>query len=201
MGGLLTAMKLEFARLRRVADMPAAAAARVSAIETLLNGGIALKRRIVEHLRPSSLDQLGLVSALEMLCNSMASAMGRPVLTDLTAVHASKEEELTIFRLVQESLSNCANYAEAKTIRVSLGESEGEIRVVIADDGRGFDPLQVAAGRHGLKGMRFRIESHGGHFEVHSQPGHGTRIRGVLPSRQHRPNSSTMADQAADAQS
>lgn len=182
MGGLLTAMKLEIARLRRVSGVPALALERVAGIEQRLNEGIAVKRRIVEDLRPSSLDQLGLIAALEVLCRDTAGALGIPVHTELSAVALNPDTELTAYRLVQESLNNVSKYAQARQVRVRLAPAGDGVLLSVQDDGRGFDPESVPAGHHGLLGMRVRVESHAGSLRVHSTPGQGTRIEAVLPA-------------------
>lgn len=181
LGGLFTAMKLELARLRRVPELPALALERTVGIEQRLNEGIAVKRRIIENLRPSSLDQLGLVSALEVLCQDAASNLGLPVTTTLEPVSLDKECELTVFRLVQESLTNISKYAKAKQVWVSL-EAQGDwVWVGVRDDGCGFHAHSVPARHHGLIGMRVRVESHAGRLEILTSPGQGTHIRAELP--------------------
>ena len=185
MGGLLTAMKLEFARLRRVPDLPVAARERMAGIEARLNDGIALKRRIVENLRPSSLDQLGLCTALEMLCVDTASNLGILVHHHLRPVQLDKDAELTVYRLVQESLNNISKYAKASEVIVNLeavgSPSDETAQVTVRDDGVGFDIGSVPAGHHGLLGMRVRVESHAGTLTIDSAPGRGTVVLAALP--------------------
>ena len=188
MGGLLTAMKLEFARLRRVPDLPAAARERVAGIEARLNDGIALKRRIVENLRPSSLDQLGLCVSLEMLCTDTASNLGIPVHRHLESVSLDKDAELTVYRLVQESLTNISKYANAREVVVNLENVGPHARITVQDNGRGFDAAAVPAGHHGLLGMRVRVESHAGTFTIDSALGRGALIRAELPLSQPLPD-------------
>ncbi|MDP1686786.1 ATP-binding protein [Hydrogenophaga sp.] len=183
LGGLFTAMKLELARLRRVTELPASALERMGGIEQRLNEGIAVKRRIIENLRPSSLDQLGLVPALEVLCQDAASSLGIAVNTQLQTVSLDKECELTVFRLVQESLTNISKYAQAGQVWVGL-EGHGEwVRVSVRDDGRGFHAHAVPTRHHGLIGMRVRVESHAGHLTISSSPGEGTHIVAQLPCK------------------
>jgi signal transduction histidine kinase len=183
MGGLLTAMKLDIARLRRVPELPGLALERLTSIEQRLNEGIAVKRRIIEHLRPSSLDQLGLVPALEMLCQEAANRLGISVDTVFSPVELSKDAELTVFRLVQESLTNVQKYAKARHVWVVLEQQDAKVYVSVRDDGQGFDIDNVPAGHHGLLGMRVRVESHSGQLDIHSVPHQGTRIEAVLPSK------------------
>jgi signal transduction histidine kinase len=183
MGGLLTAMKLELARLRRVPEVPAVALQRASGIEQRLNESIAVKRRIVENLRPSSLDQLGLVAALEVLCEDTATSLNIPVDHTLSSVSLDKESELTVYRLVQESLTNISKYARARHAWVTLEQRDNRAVVTVRDDGKGFEVNDVAAGHHGLTGMRVRVEAHAGRLTIDSAPGQGTRIRAELPLR------------------
>lgn len=183
MGGLLTAMKLDFARLRRLPNMPDKATERMASIEARLNEGIALKRRIIENLRPSSLDQLGLVPALEILCRDMAGALGKPVHTVFNPVNADNKAELTLFRIAQESLTNVGKYAQCSQVEVRLEQTGPWVRLSVRDDGQGFRPDQVSIGRHGLVGMRVRLESHNGHLVIDSAPGRGTLVTAELPAR------------------
>ncbi|QHE83983.1 sensor histidine kinase [Hydrogenophaga sp. BPS33] len=183
LGGLFTAMKLEIARLRRVTEVPDAALERIAGIEQRLNEGIAVKRRIIEHLRPSSLDQLGLIPALEMLCQNAAGGLGIPVHMQLSPVELTKDAELTAYRLVQESLTNVSKYAQARQVWVELAQTSPWVRVSVRDDGRGFDTETVPAGHHGLLGMRVRVESHAGKLDIISAPGLGTHVVAELPMR------------------
>lgn len=182
LGGLLTAIKLDFARLRRLPGLPDKAPERMQSIELRLNEGIALKRRIIENLRPSSLEQLGLVPALEILCRDFASTLEVPIETDLQPVAVDKDAELTVFRVAQESLTNIGKYAHCKQVHVRLIQTGSWVQLTVRDDGRGFEPNSVAHGHHGLIGMRFRLESHGGHLTIDSAPGRGTKVSADLPA-------------------
>jgi signal transduction histidine kinase len=181
MGGLFTAMKLEFTRLRCVPDLPPAVRDRVCGVEARLNDGIVLKRRIVENLRPSSLEQLGLCAALSSLCEDTAANLGIDVIKQLEPVPLDKDAELTVYRLVQESLTNISKYATAQRISVTLEQQGARVQVTVQDDGRGFDVATVRAGHHGLLGMRVRVEAHAGTLTIESAPGRGTLIRASLP--------------------
>jgi signal transduction histidine kinase len=181
LGGLFTAVKLDFARLRRLPDMPAQANERMLAIQSRLNEGIALKRRIIEHLRPSALDQLGLLPALEILCSDMAEVVGVPVTTDLDPIAVDKNAELTLYRVAQEALTNIGKYAHCSRVQLSLKQVGPWIQLTVRDDGRGFSPGGVGHGHHGLFGMRVRLESHGGRMLVDSAPGRGTTLSAEVP--------------------
>jgi signal transduction histidine kinase len=181
MGGLLTAMKLELARLKRVPDLPPLAHERVAGFEKRVNAGISLKRQIVENLRPSSLDQLGLKPALEMLCRDTATISGLHIHTELAAVDVDKEIELNLYRVVQESLNNVIKYADAKQVWIKLQATADGLRLTVKDDGQGFDPSAVGPGHHGILGMRLRLEAHGGRLQVLSAAGSGSEVVASLP--------------------
>jgi signal transduction histidine kinase len=182
LGALLTAAKLDVARLKsRLAGNLPEAAERLQHLTNTLNSGIALKRRIVEDLRPSSLSHLGLVASLEILAREFEERSGLSVITDLEPVELDGSSQLTVFRLVQESLTNMAKYADAKQADVSLHNFDSYITVEVKDNGKGFTPDSVGPASHGLAGMRHRVQAAGGRLMVASAQGQGTRISAVLP--------------------
>lgn len=182
LGALLTAAKLDVARLKsRLAGSQPEAAERLVHLSTTLNSVIAMTRRIVEDLRPSSLSQLGLVASLEILTREFGERSGVSIATDLETVELGGAAQLTVYRLVQESLTNMGKYAEATQAVVSLQNLEGYISIEVKDNGQGFELDNVAPTSHGLDGMRHRVEAAGGRLNVVSTKGHGTRIRAVLP--------------------
>lgn len=182
LGALLTAAKLDVARLRsRLTPAQPEALERVAHLTETLNNGIALKRRIVEDLRPSSLSHLGLVASLEILAREFEERSGIALTTDFETVELGGSAQLTVYRLVQESLTNIAKYADASHITISLQKQEGYAQVDVQDNGAGFDIGAIAANSHGIQGMRHRVEAAGGKLTVTSEPGAGTRVSAVLP--------------------
>jgi signal transduction histidine kinase len=175
---------------------------RVTHLIETLNSGIALKRRIIEDLRPSTLDSLGLQAALEVLCNEFAERMNVPVLTRLEPTRLTRSADLTVFRLVQESLSNIAKHARATRIEVSLAQDDGRACITVKDNGVGFSPGTTGPSRHGLIGMRYRVEAEQGQLSVQSAPGQGTTLFACLPQQlaDHEP-SVTAADDTESAPS
>jgi signal transduction histidine kinase len=201
LGALLTAAKLDVARIRPKLQQTAPdLLPRVAHLIETLNSGIALKRRIIEDLRPSTLDSLGLQAALEVLCNEFAERMNVPVLTQLAPVQLTRSAQLTVFRLVQESLNNIAKHARASRIEVQLHEEGDQISVSVRDNGVGFKPGQAGASRHGLIGMRYRVEAEQGQLSVHSTPGQGTTLSATLP-RHVADEQPAVGDEAAAAPS
>ncbi len=182
LGALLTSAKLEVARMRPVLQQAAPELLpRIAHLGEALNSGIALKRRIIEDLRPSTLSTLGLTPALQILCVDFAERLGVPVHVDLHEVTVTAAAELTAFRLVQEALTNIAKYARARTVWVTLVEEPEHMCVTVRDDGVGFDPARGPGGRHGLVGMRYRVQAERGQLTVQSAPGRGTLITARVP--------------------
>lgn len=183
LGGLLTAAKLDLARIRkRIHDDTGTKQQLVEHLGQSLDAGIALKRRIIEDLRPSSLSNLGLRRTLQIQCAEFSQRAELPVDAQVDEVTLSPERSLAVYRLVQEALTNVAKYAQASRVRVVLRRLDGQVEVLVEDDGKGFDiAATLASGGHGLQGMRFRIRSCGGDVSIRSSPGSGTSVRAVLP--------------------
>jgi signal transduction histidine kinase len=183
LGALLTAAKLDVARLKsRISQESLEAQERLAHLTSMLNDGIALKRRIIEDLRPSALTHMGLVASLEILAREFEANSGIPVQSDLEAVDLSESAQLTVYRLVQESFTNIAKYAKAKQISLCLQKLNGYVTVEIKDDGIGFDSLKVSNRGHGIQGMQHRVEALGGKLSLDSSPQQGTRINASLPT-------------------
>jgi signal transduction histidine kinase len=182
LGALLTAAKLDVARLKsRLGATTPEVLERLQHLSDGLNSGIALKRRIIEDLRPSSLSNLGLVSALEILVREWGQRSEIEVDTSLEPVRLRPSGELTVYRLVQEALTNITKYAHATEVEVLLSSSDGQVHVSVRDNGVGFDTSAPRTSAHGLLGMRYRLETEGGTMTMESRPGGGTLIRAVLP--------------------
>ncbi|KQP18219.1 CHASE3 domain-containing protein [Pseudorhodoferax sp. Leaf267] len=183
LGALLTAAKLDVARLksRLGADAPDAQQ-RIQHLTDTLNSGIALKRRIIEDLRPSSLTNLGLVTSLEILAREFGERSGLALATSLEPVELDEASQLTVYRLVQESLTNIGKYAHATQVNVSLQNYGSHVTVEVQDDGKGFDTQHIAGASHGLAGMRHRVEAAGGRLTITSAPNEGARISAMLPA-------------------
>lgn len=182
LGALLTAAKLDVARIKsRLGSAAPEAAERLTHLNELLNNGIALKRRIIEDLRPSSLSNLGLIAALEIQAREFAERCGVDVHCRLEPVALQPAVELTAYRLVQEAFTNIAKHAKARQVDVVLASRDGAAEISVRDDGVGFDTGQRRNSAHGLLGMRYRVEAEGGRFTLESTPGRGTAIRATLP--------------------
>lgn len=182
LGGLMTAAKVDVARLKnKLGAMPDSMSERIAHLVEMLDAAIALKRRIIEDLQPSALKNLGLQMALQIMCDEVARASELEITTTIEDIALSEQRALSIYRLVQEALTNAIKYAGARHVAVSLGQAGDTVVVSVSDDGRGFEPAARARSGHGLAGMRFRIRSGGGQMQVESAPGAGTTIRATLP--------------------
>lgn len=182
LGALLTAAKLDVARLksRLTANLPEASE-RLEHLTQTLNTGIALKRRIVEDLRPSSLSHLGLVASLEILASEFGERAGMTITSDLETVELDTSAQLTIYRLVQESFTNIGKYASASHAEMSLHNFEGYVSIEVKDNGKGFKLENIRPGSHGLAGMRHRVEALGGKLNVTSSVENGTKVEAIIP--------------------
>jgi signal transduction histidine kinase len=197
LGSLLTAAKLDVARLKsRLADLPDAIQ-RLQHLNELLNSGIALKRRIIEDLRPSSLSNLGLIASLEILGREFAERSGVEIEMVLEPVALDEANELTVYRMVQESLTNIGKYAQASEASIVMKNYGNHVVVEVSDNGKGFDAQAPRVASHGLAGMRHRVETAKGRLTVSSAPGQGTRLSASLPSSGATPAAPAPARQRA----
>ncbi|HZU11834.1 MAG TPA: PAS domain S-box protein [Chloroflexota bacterium] len=144
-------------------------------------------RALSHNLRPSILDDVGLAAALQWLAGEYELSYGGHVdvaAPDLDGM-LSPEEEVALFRIAQEALTNCGKHAHASEVHLSLSVSGSAAQLVVEDDGAGFNPVNVPApsrqGRLGLYGMRERAGLLGGALEITTAPQSGTRIVATIP--------------------
>ena len=185
LGSLLTAAKLDAARLRsRLGSKVGETHALLADLVAKLNSSILLGRSIIEDLRPSTLDHMGLPATLELLVADFAQRLRIEVHTKLESVRLLPSSELVVFRVVQEAMTNISKYARASQVWIDLGPCPNSAAMVclnVRDDGVGFDARAPSRSVFGLMGMRFRVEAEGGTLSVQSEPGQGTRIEVLLP--------------------
>lgn len=146
-------------------------------------------REISRNLRPVQLDQIGLTAALESLVETVAesSHISADVKVDKLDNLLSKEGEINIFRIVQESLNNILKHSNASAVRVEMKKSGRGLSVTVEDNGRGMDTSVGAAPRGlGLSSMEERARILGGDLQIESTPGKGTRVRLSIPIREER---------------
>ncbi len=182
LGALLTSAKLDAARIKpRLAGRAPEALEPLAHLVTMLNSSIALGRRIIEDLRPTTLENLGLVATLEILARDFQANAGVEVHCALAAVELDLARELMVYRLVQEGITNLSKYAQASQVWIELATHDGFVVVSVRDNGVGFNSSVTPASAYGLMGMRFRVQAEGGALRVVSAPGHGTLLEARLP--------------------
>ena len=182
LGALLTSAKLDAARIKsRLAGTAPEALERLAHLVDTLNSSIALGRRIIEDLRPSTLGNLGLVPTLEILAREFSERSGLTTHCELAPVQLDATAELMIYRLMQEAITNITKYAKAHQVWLSLSTEGGQVQASVRDDGVGFDTTVPPTSAYGLVGMRYRVEAEGGTLRVVSSPGEGTLIQVTLP--------------------
>jgi PAS domain S-box-containing protein len=148
----------------------------------LLRAAAEESRRLIAGLRPPALDELGIVEAIEALV-----ADARLEIPAISFSHSLPDERLpaaletTIFRIVQESLSNARKHSAARVARVTIERLGDAVKITVRDEGRGFDPAAVPEDRFGLEGIRQRCRLFGAEPRITSAPGQGTTIEAVLP--------------------
>jgi signal transduction histidine kinase len=138
-------------------------------------------RRIALSLRPSMLDDLGLVAALEWQAREVGNRTGLAieVCADEAAGELPEAHRICIFRVAQEALRNCARHSKATHVKIALDKAMRGVTLVIDDNGRGF---RIARTRGlGLLGMEERVGQLGGSFRLRSEPGRGTSVFAELP--------------------
>lgn len=174
-GQSLTALRLG---LEALSGPPSA----TEGLKELVEATLADVRRISRELRPAALDELGLEAALRRMVREMA-AWGN-LESDVyvqTKTPLSPELETVLYRVAQEALTNVVRHARADRVSVLLKEHEGQLQLVIEDDGVGFDPARAGSASNGLIGMRERVELVGGELLVESTPGTGTTVYARVP--------------------
>jgi len=182
-GQTLTAAKLNLQMLRTTVT-DAGAVRRLEDAVSMMDGMIRQARDIARALRPPLLDEAGLVPAIDQYLKSMAARSGMRIDLDVAPGVADTPRGLntTVFRLVQEAVGNALRHARAGAVRVTLRDETDALRLVVEDDGIGFDPAAVSRGTHlGLLGMAERVRSAGGTIELESRPGAGSRIAARIP--------------------
>ncbi len=186
---VFSAVKIQLGLLREnAAD---ADAARLAQVTALVDEGMRSIRRVTEDLRPSLLDDLGLVPALRALAQDVEARTGLAVRFSaaVNRVPLGEEAELALFRGLQEALSNVARHAEAREVQVTVGAAEGTVVLAVEDDGRGLPPgfdlaALARAGHMGLAGMQERMSALGGRARLEAGTRGGVRLVLTIPVRE-----------------
>ena len=185
-GQALTALQLGLSRVEQCAasseTQEMAASLRAMAVDTM-----GIVRSLALDLRPAALDELGLVSGLRDYIKNFSERVGLPIKFEAHAIldGLPDETKITLFRIVQEALTNVAKHAGASRAWVALRNEEEEFRLLVADNGRGFDAHGVLRRSDqqslGLLGIQERCRLLGGRLEIVSLLGDGSRLRVTIP--------------------
>jgi signal transduction histidine kinase len=179
----LGALKVLLSSATRLDDAEAMRAAMRQAIEQL-SGDIQSLRSMIAELRPPALDELGLGPALTSLTQRTSTTTGLEVRADVDLAgdpRLTAEVETTVYRVVQEALTNVAKHASAATVELSVRRAEHDVLIAVSDDGVGFDPAGDVDGGFGLAGMRERVDLAGGELSVLPAASAGTVVRARIP--------------------
>lgn len=176
-------------QMRLLEDAPTleAAQARIRELRELSGAVYDQIRGLARGLHPAILDDLGLVQAVERLAEEFEATYDATVAVDVRGMpqrRFDRKLENAAYRIVQESLTNCAKYAQATHVRIVLSTDAHELLVTVSDDGRGFDasaPAGAEAATVGLASMRERALLLEGSFTIESRPGGGTTVTARLP--------------------
>lgn len=142
---------------------------------------------LARQLRPSVLDDLGLSAAIERYVDDCRARYGLQIdlaLRGLEARRLPPNIETALYRITQESLTNVARHAGARTASILIERRNGTVRAVVEDDGQGFEPSQIGDGHFGLYGIRERAELLGGTLTIESSPGAGASLFVEIPVRE-----------------
>jgi two-component system NarL family sensor kinase len=166
---------------KRVGQDPDAVAARLDELQNHLNSAMTELRRFIYDLRPPKLAELGLPGAIDCWIDEVTA--GRPIrgrlVVEGSASSLMHAQEACLYRIAKESVSNVVKHADASSFEVRLFGSDEVIRLVVSDDGRGFNAVEAVNGGGvgiGLHSIRERVALEGGTLVVDSTPGSGTTI-------------------------
>jgi len=186
LGQQITGLKMDVAWLRRklTANVePVAVQNKLNTMNTLLDETVQTIRKISSELRPSILDDIGLVAALEWQSQEFEKRFHVPVefKSDNNDLQVSPAVATGLFRMYQESLTNVARHAEAKKVTTSLEVSGNQVTLLIVDDGKGFLIEPGKKQTLGMLGMKERALMIGAKLDIHSSPGRGTTVSITAP--------------------
>jgi PAS domain S-box-containing protein len=191
-GQSLSSLKLSLGRLEHDPGCPAHISQRLYELKQLVDHVLEDLHRLAMDLRPAALDHLGLIAALEQLTNKLNSEQLsiRFNIYGFEGERLSQVLETSIYRIIQEALTNAIRHSQASNLSILLEKKAGQVRIYVEDNGVGFDleDLQIE-GHLGLAGMRERAEMMGGRLTIDSAPGKGTSILLEVPDAPKNPHS------------
>jgi signal transduction histidine kinase len=185
LGGLLVAARMDLSWLQqRLPTSDPSIEQRFKRIHESLSAGVDLKRRVVEELRPTLLDNMGLFTALRWQFKETCRRAGLKCTESMPESEPkfNPDAAIGVFRIAQEALTNILKHAEAKSADLAIGMDGGIFVLRVSDDGKGIPSNQLQTlTSHGLASMRHRIAALGGSWEVTSPDGGGTIVTALIP--------------------
>jgi signal transduction histidine kinase len=185
LGGLLVAARMDLSWLQqRLPTSDPAIEQRFRRIHESLSAGVDLKRRVVEELRPTLLDNMGLFAALRWQFKETCRRAGMHCTETIpeSELKFDPEASIGVFRVAQEALTNILKHAEARSADLYIDMRADVFHMRISDDGKGIAPPRLQHGlSHGLASMRHRIAALGGTLDIRNAPGSGTVLTATVP--------------------
>lgn len=186
LGQQLTALKMEVGRIENVAEAPrtALAGADLRDIYSLIDQLVGSVRRIAADLRPTMLDDLGLIPAIEWFIDQFSTRFGVRIIRHIAAddIDFNRESATAVFRVVQEAMTNIARHSGATEVTLEITRDDPHCIVSIVDNGRGSaSDKRPARNSFGLLGMRERVARLGGDLRIQTAPGEGFALSVSLP--------------------
>jgi len=185
LGALMTAAKHDASWIERKlpSELDPAVRERMARLQQNLSSVIGLKRNLINNLRPAMLHDLGLLTALRNLADEFSSSTDIVVIIELptTEINIPEPMALAIFRIVQEAFTNTRKYAEATEMQLELFEDDSTVILNLYDNGKGFDQSSPTIARHGLAGMKHRVQMLKGKIEINTSLGKGVLITVEVP--------------------
>ena len=198
LGQALTGLRMDIAMIESIGgELPEAVADRLDIMKTSIDETVQTVRQIASNLRPGILDDLGIEAAIEWEASEFSKRAGIEVSfkSELanSEVSIHRDRSTTLFRILQELLTNIARHANAKKVIVTLASTKNYISLIVEDDGVGFDTaIRTGEKSLGLLGIEERLALHNGKFEVYSRTGEGTRSVVTIPLiEKHQPGKLT----------
>jgi signal transduction histidine kinase len=185
LGGILVSAKMDVASVEtRIRTHDPASAEKLARAQTALDDGVRIKRRIIEELRPTLLDNLGLSAALDWQVREVCDrgCLACTIVTPPDDAAIPPQVSIALYRILQEALTNIVKYARARHVDVELALTGDSVTLIIEDDGVGIPAgAQSNLLSHGIAGMRHRVRALHGEFSIGRRPEGGTRIEVNAP--------------------
>jgi signal transduction histidine kinase len=186
LGGLLVGARMDLSWVEQHLPNDATdVRLRLQRVQQNLSAGVDLKRRIIEELRPTLLDNVGLFAALTWQMKVTCGSAGMKCVESYPAEepNLTSEAAIALFRIAQEAFTNIVKHSQAKAVDITLSADAAAIIMQISDDGKGIAPGRVTAtGSHGLASMRHRVRALGGRLDVLNPSTGGTTLLVQIPA-------------------